>query len=349
MRILEACNPDQGLAQALQQVLLHGIPMDSRNGPVLRFPTPVTTVWTNPLQRVSFNPIRDANPFLHLMEAMWMLAGNNDIATVGFYAKQMLAYSDDGETQNAAYGYRWRKHFGHDQLNEVVQILKKDPNSRQAVVQIWDHEDLTKSTKDKACNLIALFEILRDRVNMTVYNRSNDIVWGCYGANVVHFSFLHEYVANRVGFPVGTYYQVSNNLHLYTEFDITKRFVEKGGDGQYQLTSEYAASADIYHSSVVSHPLGADYPNFEEAVQTLVGHYDQCEHIGFNDVPWFRYVAEPMRHSYALWKSGDRAAAYNRILEAKVAFNAAYQCENDWLLAARLWMERRLNKDIKNT
>lgn len=151
MRVLTAMNPDQGLNIALDQVLTFGLAGESRNGPVLRFPTPVTTVWATPLNRVSYSEVRDANPFLHLMEAMWMLAGRNDVETMGFYAKQMLAYSDDGVALNAAYGFRWRHHFGRDQLDEAVEILKKDPASRQVVVQIWDSEDLTKATKDKAC------------------------------------------------------------------------------------------------------------------------------------------------------------------------------------------------------
>jgi len=52
---------------------------------------------------------------------------------------------------------------------------------------------------------------------MVVFNRSNDMVWGCYGANAVHFSFLHEFIGRSTGLPLGTYTQVSVNLHAYID------------------------------------------------------------------------------------------------------------------------------------
>ena len=51
---------------------------------------------------------------------------------------------------------------------------------------------------------------------MTVTNRSNDMIWGAYGANAVHMSVLLEYMAGMLGYGVGAYYQFSNNLHAYT-------------------------------------------------------------------------------------------------------------------------------------
>ena len=50
---------------------------------------------------------------------------------------------------------------------------------------------------------------------MSIVNRSNDMIWGAYGANAVHMSMLLEYMAAMTGFQVGIYYQISNNLHAY--------------------------------------------------------------------------------------------------------------------------------------
>ena len=52
-------------------------------------------------------------------------------------------------------------------------------------------------------------------MDITVTNRSNDAVYGCYGANAYHMSVLQEYLAARIGVEVGTYTQFSNNLHMY--------------------------------------------------------------------------------------------------------------------------------------
>ena len=84
---------------------------------------------------------------------------------------------------------------------------------------MWDAwEDLDRKGKDVPCNMIATVQ--RDSegaLDLTVFCRSNDIIWGCYGANAVHFSFLLEYLARRIGCPVGTYHQVSVNWHAYVD------------------------------------------------------------------------------------------------------------------------------------
>lgn len=192
-------------------------PEDTRNGPAFVMPEPVTTIYTHPAERVLFNRKRDCNPVFHLMESIWMMAGRNDVAFLTQFNKNMANFSDDGVKFNAAYGYRWRHHFGFDQIRSVIKILQKDPASRQAVVQIWDSADLKKTTKDKACNTQIIFDLRHGSLNMTVYNRSNDIWWGAYGANAVHFSFLQEFVARALSAPIGYYRQVSHNLHLYTD------------------------------------------------------------------------------------------------------------------------------------
>ncbi len=70
--------------------------VNSRNGGVMRFKTPVTTVYEQPLERVLWDPVRDANPFFHIMEVAWMLAGRNDVEWVAGFAKQMREYTDNG-------------------------------------------------------------------------------------------------------------------------------------------------------------------------------------------------------------------------------------------------------------
>lgn len=368
MRVLYANHPDQGLSQAINHLIAYGVPNESRNGPVLRFPTPVTTVWTEPTHRVSVSHVRDANPFLHLMEAMWMLAGRNDVETVSYYAKQMAEYSDDGKTLNAAYGYRWRKHFGHDQLDEVVEILKKDPASRQAVVQIWDHQDLVSSTKDRACNTQVLFEIQSGSLNMTVFNRSNDTIWGCYGANVVHFSFLQEYMANRIGVDVGVYYQVSNNLHLYTEFEISQRYIvpsETPGPirslvydtlfvkplHNYRARQGALAWINCYRSSdshvrssdfhVTPLSLNAQAPGFEEELQEIVSNFKNSRRLVYKS-QFLNEVAEPMRVAYTEWKAGNKNSARDIIGEQSLVLKERDGTWNDWLDAGKRWMDRRI-------
>src|SRR6266699_4467253 len=233
MKIISARNVHEAFPLGLR--LLRSPEMfrrESRNGPVIVAPYPVTTVYERPIERVLFWPLRDCNPFFHIYEALWMLAGRNDVAGPSRYAKNMANYSDDSETFHGAYGYRWRHHpdfsvtGAFDQLSPIANTLKQNPDDRRSVLQMWNaYQDLGKLGKDLPCNLTATFQ--RDaegKLDLTVFCRSNDIIWGAYGANAVHFSMLLEYMALWIGCPIGNYYQVSVNWHAYTE--VLKKFDE---------------------------------------------------------------------------------------------------------------------------
>src|SRR6185369_13562421 len=108
MREITVHNVNQALMEGLHWLLAVGEKEDSRNGLVLVSPVPVMTTYLRPCQRVLFSPMRDANPFFHLMEALWMLAGRDDLAWPLYFNSKFGAYSDNGVTVHGAYGHRWR-------------------------------------------------------------------------------------------------------------------------------------------------------------------------------------------------------------------------------------------------
>jgi hypothetical protein len=298
------------------------VPEDTRNGPAYAFPSPVITTYTNPSERVLFHNGRDANPIFHLMESIWMLAGRQDVEFLQLFNSKIGQFSDDQRIFNAAYGYRWRHHFGHDQLLEVIDILRADPNSRQAVIQIWDHFDLVKPTKDKACNTQVIFDTRGDRLNMTVFNRSNDIWWGAYGANAVHFSVLQEFVAIATGFKMGIYRQISNNFHFYTElYNAT----------QYIYSPPNVADFDYYSSGDVKPiPLfTGDYRTFLQECERFCDHpfeyNEDYEHEFFKQVALPMAMVSYMRRN----KLGD-GRNYATLIHA-----------SDWRVATLDWINRR--------
>lgn len=217
--VITTRNVNTALSDGLAYLLKHGTEQDSRNGKVLVAPGTVVTEYTCPWERVLYSPVRNANPFFHLFESLWMLAGHNDIAFPAYFNKRFIGYSDDGVLQHGAYGFRWRNWFGIDQLNWVVEELRRDNNSRRAVIAMWDGDKDPRMVMaggvDVPCNTHAYFDIREGLLNMTVCCRSNDVIWGAYGANAVHFSFLQEYLAARIGVGMGVYRQVSNNFHVY--------------------------------------------------------------------------------------------------------------------------------------
>ena len=173
------------------------------------------TEYTHPTRNVLFDVTRDANPFFHYLEAMWILAGRRDVAFLSYVLPSMARYSDDSKHFHAAYGYRLRKHFGFDQVNTAIEVLRKRPTSRQVVMSIWDPKvDLGAETLDVPCNDLLMCKIRDGKLNLTVANRSNDAIWGAYGANAVQFSMLQAYMAARIGCGVGTYTQGSDSMHV---------------------------------------------------------------------------------------------------------------------------------------
>lgn len=298
-------------------------PEPTRNGPALVIPEPVITTYTCPAERVLFHTGRDANPIFHLMESIWMLAGRRDVDFLTQFNSRMGEYSDNGSTFNAAYGYRWRHHFGFDQLLEVIKLLKLDPHTRQAVVQIWDHADLRKFTKDKACNTQIVFDTRGNRMNMTVFNRSNDAWWGAYGANAVHFSFLQEFVALAVGYRLGYYHQVSNNLHLYTEmYDASS----------YLASPPAAESYDLYSTCQVRPlPIMRD-----DNYRTFL---DDCKR--FCDSPYDEKVK--YRHQF-FTETANPMAQVSMIRRGRMGdglFMAEKIKATDWRAATLSWIKRR--------
>jgi thymidylate synthase len=348
--VLNVRNPQRALPAALKLIRQRGIERDSRNGKVLVVPEPVTTVYSQPRERVIFHEWRDANPFFHFYESLWMLAGRRDVAPLAKFAKRMETFSDDGKTFNAAYGYRWRHAgfgspgrlidgegpvvFDRDQLNDIVALLRKNPDDRQCVLQIWDHErDLGTQTKDHACNLMATFQIADDALNMVVFCRSNDIVWGCYGANVVHFSMLLEYVAGRVGVNVGTYTQISVNWHGYldtVEPILEHQSADDHGDDVYDPYE----MGDVYPYPIADTTIDEKW---DEDVRKFVTNDGRAPHETFHN-RFFNEVAMPLVVAHDLFKDG-------LILEAIDHANRI--AADDWRLACKAWLRRRLERQIR--
>ena len=331
MKVIKARNVQQALPEALYQLSFEGVRRDSRNGPVFMFPEPVTTVYLRPAERVLFWAERDANPFFHLMESLWMLGGRNDVEYVARFVERMRSYSDDGVTFHGAYGFRWRQHFFEDQLPRIVAALKANRDDRRQVLSMWDADaDLGRQGKDLPCNLQAIFQIACDgRLDMTVTNRSNDLIWGAYGANAVHFSYLHEYVARSVGVEQGIYRQVSANFHAYE--DVLSKVAPLADYAPDPLTGK--ETPDPYAAGIAEpFPLMSIEP--EAWNQELMMFLSEPDAVGFRD-PFFRRVAIPMLKAHQAFKrtGPDRFDAALAELDNVAA--------TDWKLAGVEWIERR--------
>lgn len=345
-------------------------------GPVHQCRTAVTTVYAQPTQCVLWNEGRDANPFFHLFDALWCLAGRDDVALPAYWLPRYRNYSDDGTRLHGAYGYRWTHAFERDQLFEAVQRLRTDPHDRRVVLQMYDYtldvpvpnEDYAPvpPSKDVPCNL--MIAVQRDpeygALHLTVFNRSNDIVWGCYGANAVQFGVLHEWLATSIGCAVGTLTQVSTNWHMYAQ-------------AEDLILATASADVDLYRDSTVVHhamvnpehantfrtqlrtifkfvqthhlPAAAYAPRTAHpsvaSVQTFLLERDYVTH------PWLVRVLAPLCDAFALYRCTHHAAPLHAALECLHAARGPQRdtmtadvtdyFANDWLTAAVQWVARR--------
>ena len=360
-------NVNDAFRGVIEGIETGGIPTvrsPSRNGDVLMIPEPLTITYERPTERVLFNPSRDANPFFHLFESLWMLAGRNDLAPLEHFVSTFGNFSDDGKTFNGAYGYRWRHPQGRytlyerlefcegvDQLSVLIEHLKVHPESRRAVLAMWNVEDdlmkvgVGDFSKDVCCNLSACFSIRdtgickRDHadpncpcvtdghdmakvLDMTVFNRSNDLIWGTLGANAVHFSFLQEYMATALGVGVGVYHQISNNAHVYTErYEATKWITEDTPDFTFENSVPFVQNRerfDVEVKDIVSLGYG---PDVDRILSDTI----------FSE-PFIEGVAKKMFMAFAFHKKRDYKRAF-------AAIGRVF--DEPWREAGTTWLEKR--------
>lgn len=326
MEVIDVDNVHQALPEGCLLITTSGKMTGTRNGVALILPEPLCTIYRKPNQRVLFWEERDANPFFHLMEALWMMAGRRDVAWVGRFNSNIQNYSDDGVVFNAAYGHRWRHFFGTDQIRVIIHNLRLKPECRRQVLTMWSVRDLLfQDTKDVPCNTSAYFQIRDGKLDMMVNNRSNDLIWGTYGANAVHFSFLQEVVASFVGVGLGSYHQVSMNTHVYDAMIAKAKVLAEWAPDL--LEGERHADKDPYAKDYVSpYPIVGNANWFRDLDLFLEG-----ATRGYTN-QFFPEVALPLLESFFNYKSK----------KLDVAMRFAESCAaTDWGRAAVEWLLRR--------
>lgn len=335
MFLVMARNVNEALPLGLSQLAHFGVPVHTRAGAARTLPRPLTTHYLQPTERVLFDATRDANPFFHLMEAIWMFAGRRDVAWIATFLPRFADFSDDGGVFHGAYGWRWRRHFGRDQLELLRKELTVSPGSRRAVLGMWDPTvDLFQESRDIPCNLSVKFatDPHTGALNAIVFNRSNDAVLGAYGANAVHFSFLHELLATALGRRVGWLEQVSGDFHVYD------REWAKLNPTQDPYFPSAPLACPYELGEVQPLPLvgpGETYTDFERDTQHFLA-VPTARDIAAPDffrTAWFPTVAWPMRQSYLAYAAGDLSEALA---------TAETVAASDWRRAAREWLQRRL-------
>lgn len=147
-----------------------------------------------------------------IIERMSYLSGRGFYpnATIA-YAKNYKRFIEPGGYDRGAYGQRMAP-----QLRRAWSQLDRDPHTRQAVVNVYNHlEDGRKDKMNTPCTLALHFMQGHDgSLELVAYMRSNDILWG-FPYDVSAFRFLQQVMAHWLGWEVGSYTHVATSLHLY--------------------------------------------------------------------------------------------------------------------------------------
>jgi len=321
-------NVNQAFPLEINSIKTIGKPRNSRNGPVIEFSEPVATTYARPTERVLFNEARNCNPFFHCMEGLWIIGGYRDVEFLDYFNSQMKQYSDDGDTFWGAYGYRLRNNAGFDQLELAISLLKKNPEDRRIVTTMWDPIlDLGGSKKDHPCNTHIYWKVRDGELYMTVCCRSNDLLYGKLGANVVHFSMLQEYVAARTGYKVGPYTQMSDSLHVYTSLDVWDRVKDTSYVPLDYYESDYAELA------VKPYPMmqDCDHGDWQKDLEAFMLD-PQDERI--YRTPFFQDVAQPIAMIWWQHKRARNGLIYADSIRA-----------TDWRAACRAWLIPKENDE----
>lgn len=212
----------------------------------------------DPKQRWVVSRTPAMNPAFALAEVAWIMNGSKDAAFINHWNPILPKYAGYCDNYHGAYGYRLRTHFGFDQLEKAFHALKKNPSSRQVVLQIWDpRSDLPNldgqpMAEDIPCNVCSILKIRDKKLEWLQIVRSNDLFRGV-PHNFVQFTSLQEIVSGWLGIEVGSYNQISDSLHVYLN---DKKNIENSNPIEIRNNSDLFSAdkteSDLFFSEIYS-------------------------------------------------------------------------------------------------
>lgn len=226
-----------------------------------------------PQDRIIRNPNRKNNLIAQIAETAWVMAGSNDLSYINPFLPRAVDFSDDGRTWRAGYGPRIagltytppegflvtkRDNFFVEsksakiqvnQLENVINILREDPSSRQAfmIVPLPGDNLVSNNTVDTPCTLSIQFLVRDSKLHCFVDMRSNDVVWGTTGINYFEWTFIQEIVASILGYKIGIYTHKANSLHIYSRhYEMSEKILKPYFDEEFDITEHLALNLDSY-------------------------------------------------------------------------------------------------------
>lgn len=171
---------------------------------------------------------------IFIAEQIWFVSGaRRPDDFLRDFTKIWDDFTNPNDVVTVAYGYRWRKHFGRDQLGLLVELLERDPSSRHGVVVTWDpsSDGLGGTSRGNVpCPYTFTVNIIGGRLNLHNMVRSNDAILGL-PHDVGGFALLQCMLAQRLGVRPGVYSHSISNAHVYDiHYDGAKEMIARPAD-----------------------------------------------------------------------------------------------------------------------
>lgn len=222
---LKAATLDDLLARVFEKLLRSKVRLKATKGDNVEI-SGVVLELTQPRARLSRTEVK-GTIFSCLGEFLWYLSCSNSSTQMEYYLSRYKNFAEADGTIWGAYGPRI---FGGDrsQYEVVLETLRRKPNSRQAVIQLFDQDDILEDHKDVPCTCTLQFIHREGVLHLIAHMRSNDSYWGL-PHDVFAFTMIQEIVANELGYKLGSYKHLVGSLHLYDkDRDDVQRFLAEG-------------------------------------------------------------------------------------------------------------------------
>ncbi len=169
-------------------------------------------------------------------ELLWFLEGSNDerrLAEILYEDKKNnLKEKKTIWTQNAnaeywkakskfdgdvgrIYGVQWRNFGGVDQIEKIIEGLKKNPDSRRHILTAWNPVELDEMSLPP-CHAFSQFYVSKNKLSCQLYQRSCDMFLGV-PFNIASYSILIHILAKECGYEVGEFVHSLGDFHIYEE------------------------------------------------------------------------------------------------------------------------------------
>ena len=200
----QAATLDDLLRKIFEKLLNEGEQVDPTRGPNVEIVGAALEL-TNPRARLSRTETR-RKVVSGLGELCWYLRGTNDAEPILYYVQQYAENVEDDGTVHGGYGPRLFGSADQNQFQNIVDHLRRSPNSRRAVIQLFDRTDIygEKRYGDVPCTCTLQLFIRSDHLHLVVNMRSNDAYLGL-PHDIFVFTMLQEFAARELDIDLGRY------------------------------------------------------------------------------------------------------------------------------------------------